>query len=260
MKFKNLFLFAAIAMLASCGKYEFDASQISQEIAQQQAKNLLGIDIDPNQDWRPIRNGSVTITANADLENIVRVEVLTESPFNNEDAMVLNSMECQPGQQVTLTYEAPDYLTQLMAACVNDKGVYYVKVFDIDSQAVDFKTANAPTRASEGGFPNTIVLGKGTKSFNALRAEESQNNQFGIKINDGKKTRWYTAWKDNSWANDMLWVHKTVEGEGGWYIQKKNKTVICRDIMKMELVVQKLTTGKAPFKMIPISPSTIMSW
>ena len=232
MKFKNLFLFAAIAMVASCGKYEFDASQISQEIAQQQAKNLLGIDIDPNQDWRPIRNGSVTITANADLENIVRVEVLTESPFDNEDAMVLNSVECKAGQQVTLTYEAPDYLTQLMAACVNDKGVYYVKVFDIDNQTVDFNnTANVRTRASEGGFPNTIVLGKGEKSFNALRAEESQNNQYGIKINDDKgKARWYTAWKDGSWANDMLWVHAKVEGDGGWYIHNKNKTVICRDI------------------------------
>lgn len=229
MKFKNLFLFAAIAIVASCGKYEFDATQVNKEVATQQAKNQLGIDIDPNQDWTPVRKGSVTITANADLENIVRVEVLTESPFSNEDAMVLNSMECQPGQQVTLTYEAPDYLTELMAACVNDKGVYYVKVFDINSQAVNFQATSNGVRkraASAGGFPSTITLGKGTKSFNALRAEESQKNEYGIHIGN----YWYTAWKDNSWANDMLWVHKSVEGEGGWYIHNKNKTVICRDI------------------------------
>ena len=229
MKFKNLFLFAAIAIVASCGKYEFDATQVNKEVATQQAKNQLGIDIDPNQDWTPVRKGSVTITANADLENIVRVEVLTESPFSNEDAMVLNSMECLPGQQVTLTYEAPDYLTELMAACVNDKGVYYVKVFDINSQTVDFQATSNGVRkraASAGGFPSTITLGKGTKSFNALRAEESQKNEYGIHIGN----YWYTAWKDNSWANDMLWVHKSVEGEGGWYIHNKNKTVICRDI------------------------------
>ena len=234
MKFKNLFLFAAVALIASCGKYEFDATQVSKEVASQNARNQLGVDIDPNQDWKPIRNGSVTITANADLENIVRVEVLTESPFSNEDAMVLSSMDCQPGQQVTLTYEAPDYLSQLMAACVNDKGVYYVKVFDIDCQTVDFQATNNGVRnraASSGEFPSTIVLGKGTKSFNAQRAEESQKNQYGIQINDDKgKTRWYTAWKDGSWANDMLWEHKEVSGEGGWYIHTKNKTVICRDI------------------------------
>ena len=104
MKFKNLFLFAAIALLASCGKYEFDASLVNQEVTNQNAKNQLGVEIDPNQNWRPIRQGSVTITANADLENIVRVEVLTESPIGNEDAMVLNSVECKAGQQVTLAY------------------------------------------------------------------------------------------------------------------------------------------------------------
>lgn len=226
MKFRNLFLFfATIAILASCGKYEFDATEVSKEVANQNAKNQLGIDIDPNQDWKPIHNGSVTITANADLENIVRVEVLTETPFSNEDAMVLNSMECQPGQQVTLTYEAPDYLTQLVAACVNDQGTYYIKVFDIDCQTVDFKTANTRRRASaEGGFPSTIVLGNGIKSFNAERAEASQGSQNGIQVNDDKgKPRWYTAWKDNSWANDMLWSHKSVDGEGGWEI--KNGTI-----------------------------------
>lgn len=224
MKFKNLFLFAAIAIVASCGKYQFDATQVSQEVANQQAKNQLGIDIDPNQNWKTIHHGSVTVTANADLENIVRVEILTETPFSNEDAMVLSSMDCQPGQQVTLTYEAPDYLTQLVAACVSDQGEYYIKLFDIDSQTVDFKvTSNgARTRAAAaGGFPSTIVLGEGEKSFNALRAEESQNNKYGICIKDDKnKSRWYTAWKDNSWANDMLWVHKSVEGEGGWVMKE----------------------------------------
>ena len=121
MKFKNLFLFAAIAIVASCGKYQFDATQVNQEISLQRAKNQLGVEIDPNQNWRPIRHGSVTITANAELENIVKVQLLTESPFGNEDAEILASKDCSAGQQVTLTYEAPDYLTELVAACVNNK-------------------------------------------------------------------------------------------------------------------------------------------
>jgi hypothetical protein len=235
MKFKNLFLFAAIAIVASCGKYEFDATQVNKEVANQQAKNQLGVDIDPNQDWIPVRNGSVTIIANADLENIVRVEVLTETPFENEDAMVLNSMECKAGQQVTLNYEAPNYLTQLVAACVNDQGVYFIKVFDIDAQVVDFQATNsaARTRANVniGDFPATIVLGKGIKSFNAERAEASQSSPIGIMIKDNKnKSRWYTAWKDNSWANDMLWQPKKVEGDGGWVLYKNNTGTICRDV------------------------------
>ena len=224
MKFKNLFLFTVIALTASCGKYEFDTTQVNQEIASQNAKNQLGVDIDPNQDWIPVRNGSVTIIANADLENIARVEVLTESPFGNEDdAMVLNSVACEAGQQVTLAYEAPNYLTQLVAACVSDQGEYFIKVFDINSQVVDFQATSNSARtraAAAGGFPSTIILGKGEKSFNALRAEESQLHKYGVQINEGNNPRWYTAWKDNSWANDMLWAHDKVDGEGGWTMKE----------------------------------------
>ena len=236
MKFKNLFLFAAIAIVASCGKYEFDATQVNKEVANQQAKNQLGVDIDPNQDWIPVRNGSVTIIANADLENIARVEVLTETPFENEDAMVLNSVECKAGQQATLEYEAPNYLTQLVAACVNDQGEYYIKVFDIDTKVVDFQaTSNrARTRAdvNVGDFPATIVLGSGTKSFNAQRTEASQDSPIGILIKDNNnRNRWYTAWKDGSWANDMLWQPKQVEGNGGWVLDRNTtKSTICRDV------------------------------
>ena len=233
MKFKNLFLFAAIAILASCGKYEFDATQVNQELSLQRAKNQLGVDIDPNQNWRPIRHGSVTIIANADLENIVRVELLTESPFGNEEAAILSKKDCKPGEQVTLTYEAPDYLTELVAACINDKGVYYIKAFDIDDQMVDFKSANARRRATSlDGYPTSITLGSCIKSFNALRAEASKesddNNVYSYENpkNTNSTSRGYTAWSDGSWINDRLWTHAGVVGNG-W--TPENGT-ICRNV------------------------------
>ena len=231
MKFRNLFLFfAASALIASCGKYEFDSSQVNQEIVNQNAKNQLGVEIDPNQDWRPILQGSVTITANADLENIVKVQVLTESPFNNEEAMVLSSKDCQAGQQVTLNYEAPDYLTELVAACVNAKGVYYIKVFDINSTSVDFKSASVRTRAADSGFPSQILLGSAIKSFNAERAEASLNSEYHNVVNYDKpegvngRNRWYTVWNDGSWADDRLWSHQSVTGDGGWSVN--NGTIV----------------------------------
>ena len=231
MKFRYLFLFVAIAFIASCGKYEFDTSEINQDIVNQNAQNLLGVTIDPNQDWRPIRQGCVTITANADLQNIVKVEVLTESPFNNEEALVLSSKECKAGQQVTLNYEAPDYLTELVAACVNDKGVYYIKVFDINNTSVDFRTASARRRAAgDSSFPSQILLGSAIKSFNAERTEASLNSEYHNVINydkpegTGGRNRWYTVWNDGSWANDRLWSHQTVAGDGGWSID--NGTIV----------------------------------
>lgn len=225
MKFKNLFLFAAIAIVASCGKYQFDATQVNQEISLQRAKNQLGVEIDPNQNWRPIRHGSVTITANAELENIVKVQLLTESPFGNEDAEILASKDCSAGQQVTLTYEAPDYLTELVAACVNNKGVYYIKVFDIENTSVDFNQgANARNRASVfDNYPSEIILGSCIKSFNAERAEASMNSEYHNFMSHetpggGGTHRYYDNWKDGSWANDRLWDHQRVAGDGGWAI------------------------------------------
>lgn len=232
MKFRNLFLLlVGLILIVSCGKYEFDTTQVSKEIALQQAKDQLGVDIDPNQDWKPIHHGSVTITANADLENIVKVQVLTESPFGNENAMILSSKDCQAGQQVTLTYEAPDYLTELVAACVNDRGVYYIKAFNIENQSVDFsKTANIRRRAASfDGYPSTILLGSSIKSFNAERAELSLSSPYkNVESHEspggGGKVRWYTAWNDGSWANDRLWTHEKVEGDGGWSIE--NGTIV----------------------------------
>lgn len=234
MKFKNLFLFAAIAIVASCGKYQFDATQVNQEISLQRAKNQLGVEIDPNQNWRPIRHGSVTITANAELENIVKVQLLTESPFGNEDAEILASKDCSAGQQVTLTYEAPDYLTELVAACVNNKGVYYIKVFDIENTSVDFNQgANARNRASVfDSYPSEIILGSCIKSFNAERAEASLNSEYhnfmSYENPKGSGTkRYYDNWSDGSWANDRLWDHQRVAGDGGWSIEGGT---ICRKV------------------------------
>ena len=44
------------------------------------AQNIFGL-IDSNQDWNNITSGTIAVTANADMENITKVQILTESPF-----------------------------------------------------------------------------------------------------------------------------------------------------------------------------------
>ena len=43
------------------------------------AKNIFG-EIDPNQDWSSTTQGQVTIKADANLEDIEKIQILTESP------------------------------------------------------------------------------------------------------------------------------------------------------------------------------------
>ena len=223
MKCKYLFLLSA-AILASCGKsYELNDTQFNEESIRVNTEKQLGITIDPEQTWVDILNGNITIKADADLEDIVKVQILTESPFGNDEAAILNSADCQKGDVVTLNYEAPGDATELVAACVSSKGVYYIKVFNVGESNLSFaSTANARTRGTDDEYPTLIELGDYIPSFNAERALASEKSGFNkvlVKDNtNGGNNRYYDVWADGSWKNDRLWSHKTVKG-GNWNVE-----------------------------------------
>ena len=88
----GLLALVAGGFAASCADHDVDYVPLVEKKTQaydQAFKEMIGGDIDPNQNWKPVRNGSVTITANADLENIVRVEVLTETPFSTSFTLIV---------------------------------------------------------------------------------------------------------------------------------------------------------------------------
>ena len=102
MKCKYLFLFISAFVLASCGM-DYDAAneEIHQQSVKYNVEQKLGITIDPEQTWSSIVAGSITIKADADMSDIVKVQILTESPFFNEEATVLNEIAAQNGDVVT---------------------------------------------------------------------------------------------------------------------------------------------------------------
>ena len=83
-----------------------DPNAVTKEDIQANVASIFGT-IDPEQDWNLIKSGTVTITADAPLSDIVKVQVLTESPFFNKDAKVLCEADVKSGETVSLTYEAP---------------------------------------------------------------------------------------------------------------------------------------------------------
>ena len=113
------------------------------EAINENAATVFG-DIDPEQDWNSINSNTVTVTANANLADIVKVQILTESPFLNPEAKVLSEKAATNGQTVTLSYDAPNAYSQLIAACVNSKGNYYIQVFDANApKSVSFTQTKA---------------------------------------------------------------------------------------------------------------------
>lgn len=181
----------------------------SEEEIRKNNEDIFGT-IDPNQDWNMFSEGSITILADAPLDNIVKVQVLTESPFFNDNARVLNEAKANKGDEVTLTFDAPYDLTRLIAACVDAKGHYYIKGFDLGTRKVSFMSSTASTRAftrSGYGFPIIPQLTSADSyvSYNAGRTQSA---------NSGGTD--FSAWKGRGWESERLWgktdgVYKNAE-------------------------------------------------
>ena len=207
--------------LCGCTSHDEGNDEYNNALIKENAQKVFG-NIDPAQDWNSIKQGSVTITADANLDNIEKVQILTESPFGNKDAAILNEAKVEKGQKVTLVYDAPNVYDKLFAACVSSEGKYFVKVFNIGESSVSFKsTATARMTRSGEGYPSlaSIVLGTPTPSFNAQRAIQSQASEdHTVLINDnvgGGNYRAYDLWADGSWANEKMFA-VTSTPDNGW--------------------------------------------
>lgn len=222
---KKILLFTAIGAFAIAGctsMPEYDEQEalyptLTKEQIQANVQNVFGTTFDPNQDWTMTTKGSVKVTADADFNDIVKVQILSESPYLNKDAMVLNQALVNKGETVELAYEAPKGFSRLIAACVNSSGEYFIKSFDINATQVSFSgLAKARTRGGSETYPVlsdlSLDYSNSIESFNAMRAQEANNGNTDSKI---------SIWKNSNWEEERLWkvTDKTNESNG-WQIVK----------------------------------------
>ena len=229
---KKIFLLTTIGALAISSCTSFDgydenaAKHATKEEIKANAESVFGATLDPSQDWSNVVKKTVSITANANLNDIVKVQILTESPLFNEDASILSEADVKKGQTVTLSFEMPDDLTELMAACIDSNGKYSLQVFDVNDQTISFSSVSkARTRSAfSDNLPNAndIVLAGCIKSFNALRAEEAKENGF-VSVYDNTNSTGnlytYDEWNDGSWIEDRLWFAQDRNLGSTWKIQ-----------------------------------------
>ena len=130
---KILFITLTGAMaLSSCVQFDFDGAR--ETAIKENAEDVFGL-IDPKQDWSNITSGSVTLTADASLKDIAKVQIYSESPYFNDNAKILAEADVTKGQTVTLNYDAPRGTTRLIAACVDSKGNFFTKGFKPEGTA-----------------------------------------------------------------------------------------------------------------------------
>ena len=215
MKCKYLFILISAITLVSCGMDHDAINQtIYEESVKYNAEQKLGVTIDPEHTWSAIHTGFVTINADAPLTDIVKVQILTESPIMNEDARTLTEAQVMKGQNVTLTYDAPAEYERLIAACVDSKGRYYIKGFNIGDTEVSFKNSTARTRgttraATSYPAPSYFVLNpfQMQKSYNAKRAifanQAANTGSSTMKkvLEEGNISQWHNS----GWETERLW-------------------------------------------------------
>ena len=231
---KKLLSIAVIGLvLSSCTK-GFDApeptpdptpeptptnNEVTQAEIDANVANVFGTTFSPNQDWSSTTKYTVTITADAPMSDIAKVQILTEAPYFNEDARVLNEATTSKGQSVSLTYDCPAEYTELVAACVDSKGIYYVAGFKAGDAQVNFqKAAQARTRAAYDlpAFPAISGLKmkyrNSALSYNAIRAQKAGQDGEDASIN---------PWLNSNWNNERIWMFNNEGGNDTWKVERQ---------------------------------------
>lgn len=224
---KFLFMLLGATAIVSCNKFDLNYDEArqaeeakeTQEIKENAAK-IFG-DIDPRQDWNSINSGTVSVTANANLDDVVKVQILTEAPFLNNEAKVLSEANVKKGGQVTLTYDAPNAYKQLVAACVDSKGVYYIQVFDVGQTNVSFAQttkASSPRRALANEAPDftSLKLNAPQKSINTRRTESTEAK--------------FSMYKDSKWSDQMWIIADGQTFSNGWKMDMPKRNEKPQDV------------------------------
>lgn len=245
-------LFVVVLIISACtpsAKDMFDQKLVDDYNTNKNGASIFGA-IDPNQDWNSITTGYIEITADADLADIAKVQVLTESPFFNSDCRILNEKDVRKGQTVTLSYDIPSIYTKLVAACVSSKGVYYIKFFNVGQKTLNFSTSS--TRSSsmrkaavDIALENLVLEKKNAKqSFNALRTilanEAAQSEDSEKKSYVAQKH--LDLWENSGWEHEMMWKvsKKNNSNTSSWII---DDGYIYRNIEPMSAEENELLTN-----------------
>jgi len=219
----NLAILALLGLSSCTQEFTYDPTQEIKE----NAENIFGL-IDPNQDWRTTTSGTVTVTADAPLSDIAKVQILTESPFFNGNSVILAEAEATAGQTVTLNYDAPRGAETVIAACTDDKGHYFIKAIDLSTKQVSFATKTAQTRAAtrtaEAGIGVSNLTLDGSNVTRSLNANREIYAELGTNSGNSYMTNFTTSkniapWENNNWKNEAQWqLTSTSSISGGWNV------------------------------------------
>lgn len=136
-------------MLTSCNKEEFEQQPTEAE-AVTIAEGVLGVTIDPNQDWNMTQDVTANVTVNMDYGEKYNVTIYSNDPLVDKVGYELATGIIENGQTFTAQVIAPKAKRSLVVGIANSKGFTYYKSVPIDNGNLNTKfgtTAEAPVFA-----------------------------------------------------------------------------------------------------------------
>lgn len=192
----------SMVVMASCSPtdyYQEAAPATPQEntINEEQIKHaeeVLGFEIDPNQDWCTTVNGEVTVQVDASVKkvqllvNICEVEEECPSYVTRNAMKVLNEAEVNGSSSITLTYDAPKENLGLYVAFISDTDYQVAKVTG-DNVSVNDVHQRARTRAYHENYElpqGTFAISNVISSYEADRGWVENERLYQLSDDDYK--------------------------------------------------------------------------
>ncbi len=168
--FNCLFLFAVGLIAVSCSKEE----ELTEADYASNAEKVLGVEIDPEQDWVMSRTVTVNITVNLGLDQSYTVAVYDQNPLYSDDVAYYCKETVTDGSTVTTTLSLPTASNTYYAAVFDSKLRRVVKSFTVTNDVLDVTfgevEANAPTRTMNRASETGQYARKAEKYLNPTKA------------------------------------------------------------------------------------------
>lgn len=217
---KGMALAAVAVATVSCSRDLGGYDPRTQESQMANAEMQLGVQIDPNQDWKMTQTASATVAVGGDYGTDNKVTIYQNNPTIGNSGVVLGKATVKSGSEVSIDFTAPKGNTTIYIAVQDYKGYTYVQ----PAALVDGKAAisfgdgvtrgarrsatnsdvNIPTGASQTTVANQAaeILAK------SVELTESNNNQNAVGY------YWYNSDSDNGIVTyDNYVINFMISGE-----------------------------------------------
>lgn len=160
---KKVYLLGAFAALtvgmtlSSCNKENF-SEQPTEAEAVTIAEDVLGVTIDPNQDWNMTQNVTANVVVNLGLDQSYTVLVYDKNPLNINDVVYYGRSTVKDGESAIMQLTVPKSASQLFVAVFDSKNRRVVKLAAISEGLLtaEFGTSTrGATRATEAEWTGT---------------------------------------------------------------------------------------------------------